>query len=414
MRSVRKIIPLKDEDVGFKVRSVKVKMYLIARDSQYDIKQHAVIILCNRDNNREIIHPITQFIFENWKYKEFNTQRIHANNLVQFLNWLVQNKRKYQLKTLGEIKLNHASSYLNDLTRQGKSRITVLSAQRTLTHFYYYLAKKSYLSELTLDDFKRNQIPQAPSRTYVVPPFKGVILPRDRIDHIAHMIPEEFILPFLETVIQVANPIALGVYCQLFGGLRQGELVNIQRNDVTSIGAFGQEGLVIKLRKRNLRSDIIDSSGSAGVKKERNQIIFPISDWLHILYKHHLENYKSTDGNDALFVNRDGKAMSGSGYRYYFEKAKEAFLNVLKNSSEPSEKVAALKLREYKWSTHIGRGIFTNLLAEEAQNPYDIALPRGDSNLSSSMVYQGNTLRMKENLENRMNDLYKDYLPKLL
>jgi hypothetical protein len=91
-----------------------------------------------------------------------------------------------------------------------------------------------------------------------------------------------------------------------------------------------------------------------------------------------------------------------------------AFLNVLKNSSEPSEKVAALKLREYKWSTHIGRGIFTNLLAEEAQNPYDIALPRGDSNLSSSMVYQGNTLRMKENLENRMNDLYKDYLPKLL
>lgn len=279
---------------------------------------------------------------------------------------------------------------------------------------YLFPVLTVYITLNAEEAFKRNQIPQAPSRTYVVPPFKGVILPRDRIDHIAHMIPEEFILPFLETVIQVANPIALGVYCQLFGGLRQGELVNIQRNDVTSIGTFGQEGLVIKLRKRNLRLDIIDSSGSAGVKKERNQIIFPISDWLHILYKHHLENYKSKDGSDALFVNRDGKAMSGRGYRYYFEKAKEAFLNVLKNSSEPSEKVAALKLREYKWSTHIGRGIFTNLLAEEAQNPYDIALPRGDSNLSSSMVYQGNTLRMKENLENRMNDLYKDYLPKLL
>lgn len=285
MKRERKIIPLKDEDVEFKVRSVKVKMYLIARDSQFDIKQHAVIILRNRDNSREIIHPITQFIFENWKYKEFNTQRIHANNLVQFLNWQVQNKRKYELKTLGEIKLNHASAYLNDLTRQGKSRITVLSSQRTLTHFYHYLAKKGYLSELTLDNFKRNQISQVPSRTYIVPPFKGVILPRDRVDHIAHMIPEEFILPFLETVIQVANPIALGVYCQLFGGLRQGELVNIQRSDVTSLGAFGQEGLVIKLLKRNLRSDIIDSAGSAGMKKERNQIIFLISDWLQILWK---------------------------------------------------------------------------------------------------------------------------------
>ncbi len=72
-----------------------------------------------------------------------------------------------------------------------------------------------------------------------------------------------------------------------------------------------------------------------------------------------------------------------------------------------------IKLEEYKWSTHLGRGIFTNLLVEEADNPYDIALPRGDSNLSSSLVYQGNTERMRKKLRTGCNKLYKDYLPKL-
>jgi len=89
-------------------------------------------------------------------------------------------------------------------------------------------------------------------------------------------------------------------------------------------------------------------------------------------------------------------------------------LKQLRNSSNPDDLVYAIKLEEYKWSTHLGRGIFTNLLAEEADNPYDIALPRGDSNLASSLVYQGNTERMRKKLEDRMQHLYKDYLPNLI
>ncbi|CAN7200967.1 hypothetical protein LJR153_000570 [Paenibacillus sp. LjRoot153] len=403
-----------NNDIYFRVRSVKVELFMKVRDSKPYIRQHAVVALCNSKNKREIIHPITQFVFEKWKYKEYNTQKTHANNLSSFLNWVITQGGRMRLKSLEELKLIHASAFLNHLTKQGKSRITVDSAERTLTHLYHYLSKKELLKYVTEQEFEMKRIPQTPNKKYIIPPFTGVIKPSKGTQHIAHMIPEKYILPFLETVVQVANPIALGVYLQMFGGIRQGEQVNVVRSDVSSIGSYGAEGLVINLRKKILRADLIDSSGAAGVKKERTQIVFPISDWLPTLYKYHLEQYKANDGSNALFVNRDGKAMSGRGYRYFFEKAKEHFLDALSLSKDPSDKIAALKLREYKWSTHIGRGIFTNLLAEEAQNPYDIALPRGDENLSSSMVYQGNTLRMKENLEDRMNNLYTGYLPKLI
>ncbi|WP_242144681.1 MULTISPECIES: hypothetical protein [unclassified Bacillus cereus group] len=132
-----------DDSVRFCVRSVKIDLWLKYRDSQSEIKQHAVIVLKNYKNNREIIHPITQFIFEKWKFRKYNTQKKHADNLVKFLNWiLVIKKRVYKIYSLRDITTLHGSAFLNELTRQQKTRGTVQSAERTLTEFYYYLAKK--------------------------------------------------------------------------------------------------------------------------------------------------------------------------------------------------------------------------------------------------------------------------------
>lgn len=86
------------------------------------------------------------------------------------------------------------------------------------------------------------------------------------------MIPEKYILPFLEVVVQNANPIALGVYIQIFGGIRQGELVNIQRGDITPIGVFGEDGVIVKLRNKMLREDIKDGNGAASVKKKETKL----------------------------------------------------------------------------------------------------------------------------------------------
>lgn len=74
-------------------------------------------------------------------------------------------------------------------------------------------------------------------------------MPRNKQGHIAHDLPEQYILPFIELAVKTANPIALGIYMQCFGGIRQGELVNIRKSDVNSIGSYGEFGLVVRLEQ---------------------------------------------------------------------------------------------------------------------------------------------------------------------
>ena len=47
----------------------------------------------------------------------------------------------------------------------------------------------------------------------------------------------------------------------------------------------------------------------------------------------------------------------------------------------------AVFLESYKWSTHIGRGTYSNIVAQNANNIGEIAVMRGDSSLSSSLPY---------------------------
>lgn len=407
------LLKFKNRQLRFCIQTVTIEISKY-RDGTPNIKQHSIIILKNNDNQKYIVHPLTDFILSNWKYKAYNTQRVHANNLVTFLNFIVfDNVTKAKISSLEDLDLHHASDFLNSLTLSKKSRVTVKSKIRTLTKFYQYLVKKHLLKNLSQDDFIFHPNSRQSSQQYIESPFQGVILPVAIRNRQAHMLPENYILPFLETVAKISNPILLGVYMQCFGGIRNGEIVNIRRSDISTIGAFAKHGLVVNLVKQQIRLNIKDSEGSNYVKKPRSQVVYAIRDWLSILYKNHLQNYLPMDESNALFVNRNGQAMTGSSYRYHFNKAKKEFLKQLRSSTNPIDRNNASKLETYEWSTHIGRGIFTNLLAEEAANPYDIALPRGDSSIESSIVYQSNTLRMKEKLEQRMDLLYKNYIPKI-
>ncbi|MGG0248777.1 site-specific integrase [Peribacillus frigoritolerans] len=395
-------------DITTKIKFVVHSVWVTLKDLESTNslkKQHAVIALKTDVTSHPVIHPLSDFILSNWKHKSYNTMKLHTQNIASFLNYLLRNQRKLKIYTLQNLNFNHASDFLNHLTINKKSRSTVLSYRSTLTYFYVYLAKKE-LTENTLNDFKSIKNSYNSYSNKYTPPFEGVILPSKSKKYVEHHLPGIYILRLLELATSVSPSIALGVYMQFFGGLRVGEVINIKRSDVKTIGPYGVEGLLLNIEKGIFRTNIRDTSGSSYVKKNRDQLILGFRDWLKELYKMHYDNYVNNFESEALFINKHGKPMTGASYRYYFNNIKEEFIKYLKSSNNTNDKIASISLSMSSWSTHIGRGIFTNIVAESAQNPQDIALLRGDDNIDSSLDYMSNTKRMKRNLESHLELLF--------
>lgn len=397
-----------NQDITDKIKFIMHPVWIrIGRDSRKAPiqKQHATLAIKTSITNQPVMHPLTDFIFSKWKHKSYNTMKIHAQNLAVFLNFLLKKQKSYKLYSLEHLHFEHAISFLNKLTLEGKSRATVLSYRRTITEFYIYLSKNNLISTLsTSNEHLINS--QNPIVNYIKTQFENIIIPSSEKNNIEHDIPHIYILRFLEITFEVAHPIALGVYMQIFGGLRTGEVVNIRTSDIKLIGPYGQDGLLLNVQNNMNRTDIKDGSGSSYVKKPRDQLVLGFRDWLKQLYILHYQQYIKNSNTNAIFINKTGMPMTGASYRYYFTKAKIAFINYLKHSQDPNDKIASIALSNTDWSTHIGRGIFTNMLAEVAKNPQDVALLRGDDNISSSLDYMSNTKRMKTNLEYYLNQLY--------
>jgi len=372
-------------------------------------KQFAVIGLKKLDTDTHIIHPVTDFILHNWQARKFNTQKKHAFNIVKFLNYLMFNKHSMRIHSMSDLKLADGNKYLNTLTSEGHSIGTVKDSERTLTYFYLWLVDKGVIASIDKNSFVKKETIHG--SIYYESPFQ-VIYPERRPPNVEHSFPVKYIPLLLEIAILEAMPIALGVYIQLFGGLRVGEVVNLKRTQVKKRIANGD--FLFEIKDQNFRSDLKDSAGSSYVKRPRNQRIFQIKDWGESLFNNHIELFKATDNTNALFVNRDGKAMSGRSYRQYFDKLKKCFIEFLKTYGDSEDKILAHHLSIMSWSTHIGRGTFTNMLAEVAENPYDIAFPRGDKSLLSSLSYMARTERLRKKLEQKFNNMHEVYIPKLI
>lgn len=89
------------DELRFGVQSVGIELWKRHRDSEPVVNRHAVIVLQNKMNGRLSVHPLTEFIFHYWKYRAYNSQRLHANYLCAFLNYiLIENRMKYKLTSL--------------------------------------------------------------------------------------------------------------------------------------------------------------------------------------------------------------------------------------------------------------------------------------------------------------------------
>lgn len=76
--------------------------------------------------------------------------------------------------------------------------------------------------------------------------------------------------------------------------------------------------------------------------------------------------------------------LRGKSYTDRFNNVKEVFLKQILEEGLVDE---YLMLTNNKWSTHIGRGLFTNLLVSYKLSPTQIQLARGDNQVNSSQTY---------------------------
>jgi hypothetical protein len=93
---------LYNSNYKFKADSIWIDWKKANKDG-FEKKQIAFLCIQNKDDQTEIVHPLTDFILTHWKFSSYNTQRKHALNVSSFLNYIMENRNKLNVKSLRDI-----------------------------------------------------------------------------------------------------------------------------------------------------------------------------------------------------------------------------------------------------------------------------------------------------------------------
>lgn len=384
------------------------------------IKQKVISIGVQIKNlNITIPHPLTNFIITNYEYNggAIGSSRAPAYTICRFLNYILQQIAKgdedftnlvYEgIKGLNFI---HASRYITHLTNKQLKRKTVYNYEGYLRDFYYFLSKQSLLGVnydfTTFLDANEN---------WVGSPFKSIELrtkyPK-KVNNNNNNKPMKLknfgsnsyklIVDFLEEAKEIAPEIAFAACLLFFGGLRRGETVNITRADL-DVKVRKSLSVHIRDNRSTLFKRLKDTSSEGpkrlnflGVHLAKQMILD--SELLWDYYEDHMKDLELKIKNNIitdpsiLFYDTNGQAMSGKVLERRFKKVKKSLLLKLKNT--PGREDDYFLLKDSTWSTHIGRGMFTQILFDIGLSVVQVAIARGDTSIDSVLDYidQRNTV----------------------
>lgn len=365
-------------------------------------EQRILIKLKNTQTGYSRIHPYTEFL-NKWLNKSNKYKLNIARCLVKFLNFIYFDISKNVLPDITELTFELGIEFLNQCSKKC-SRNTVAHYERVLTNFYFFLAEKKILKHINKSDFKYIE---SGYKVTLQSPFEGKFKQgKDKKQNKLHNLDFELIYPFIELALKEEPSIALGVYFQIFGGLRVSEVVSIEYSNISVKGANGVNGMIINLNTKDLRPDI-KTGFIAGVKSKRKQRVNSSNGLLAEIYVLHRKKYKK-DYTNAVFINAKGLPMTSDNYRYRFNKLKEKFIKELEQSNNIEYQAYAVTLRSFDWSTHLGRGVFSNMSAQVAENATELAVSRGDKNVNSSIAYIFDSNKMDDALTTLMNKFYNN------
>jgi integrase len=410
---------------NYKFVSREVIVNEVIRDK---MRNTTVIMIGVLDKRSNIVypHPLTHFIKSQYEFygKSLNTQDGPAKEVCRFLNYCLEKiEEKHEdfisLKQKGirGLKRLHGSRYITHLSLKGLQKGTVGQYEKYLSAFYLYLKKMSLIDEDFSIEEKKNhkgdsvfksifRDPKLPTRypsneTKNQRPAKLKDFGDDRGTLTAH---------FINIARDIAPDIALGLCFQFYGGLRRGEVVNLDRGGlIVTIGESME--VQIKDNRKKFFSRLKDTKAmnpkrlnylNLDMARQTildNNLVWEIYD-KHIKQLDILTKQKKSKNVSALFLDGDGNPMSGKVFDRRFNKVKMAFLDSLIGHKDYS------LISDTVWSTHIGRGVFTNTLIDMGFTPTQLAIARGDRNINSALKYIDETLTT-EQIKEAVNEFKK-------
>jgi integrase len=373
--------------------------------------------LCIKDLETGMIfpHPLTNFIKGEFidRPTALTTQKRYAEDIKKFLNFILdcideEDEMFIPLeeKGLKELKILHGVKYLNflkDRVDMGQIKPkAVYDAERLLTRFYSWLIYGKIIDEkvnILYDTRKIGGREIHTPRSLFKRMDLGVEFPAKESEEMikARKLHDfgDGRLDLIKTLLRVSElvcpEIALGIAFQCYAGLRKGEVINLTRSSIKkpNKNGTGQFNLDIKNNWRTLFPNKEIAVGEQ-VKKPRIQAVFKTDIVMELLTNHEerlkrLQRQGKIKNEHAFFISNQGNPISGKEYWKRFTKVKDKFLRVVLTNDLLDEYEI---LTSKPWSTHIGRGIYTNMLTFLlGWSAEEVAIARGDSNLISAQRY---------------------------
>ncbi|MGF9911194.1 hypothetical protein ABEX47_03060 [Paenibacillus ehimensis] len=370
--------------------------------------------------------PLSQFIKSVYQRKNvsLSTQRNPAYEIVKFLNFINEQIRnnnsdfgKLKVEGLFGLRLEHGSYYISYLASKAINGDMdgnyVYRIEKYLIEFYKWLNKQEILYE-PIQFEEDGSSPFDDIELGTIYPNKQALPSNRLVDFGENRL--ELVIKFLRIADYVAPEIALGIAFQFFGGLRAGEVVNLTKKSLEypkyNSDENGADKFILKVRDNqkylfNHRATKIHEQ----VKRPRTQtlLIHPLLTSMYVKHKLRLNRLLKDNkikNSQALFISEStGNAISGKSYHEKFMAVKEAFL--LQLSKE--ERIEDYEyLTQKRWSTHIGRGVFTNFLLDIGATVTQVAIARGDKSITAVLKYveETNAIKITQDALNKIRIAY--------
>ncbi len=393
----------------------------VVREIEIKGSPEVVILDCYDNQNKDIWRPsrLTDFIYKEYMNNALNTKLKAARAVTGFMNYICKEVnlgedeafRNLNAQGLYGLKFTHLAKYLNDLSKSSQnSKQTIKDKENVLLKFYDFLYKSKITKEKVSK--KVGEITTTSStgthktkrgKQVIISPFEDkhkyqIKYPSEKKGQkIRQDLKYEIWTQMLEYAEHYYPQIAFGFAIQCMGGLRQGEVVNLNRDDVTVVREDNILLLNIQPRPELLADRKIKKKKSQ-LKKDKpaEQMVFNFNNRLFEMYENHLKYIDKHASKEAiklkgLFIDFNGKCMSGDTYESTFRKLKKDFIEKVRKYSEAT----ASDLSMDSWGSHIGRHVFTNYLIKTGAIdditgiPDDdwLSLLRRDRHSESARVY---------------------------